>query len=95
MGDSLRSEAVTFFIVLVKLSSCARVREAKLAESKDPSRAWGFDTVARHSHGAFHGHSANALRLSMSTPLAPGSFDYVAARFATGNFAQDDNSYEG
>ena len=54
-------------------------------------RAWGFDAVARHSHGAFHAHSANALRLSMSRPAAPGSFDCVAARFATGNFAQDDS----
>jgi hypothetical protein len=31
----------------------------------------------------------------MSRPVAPGSFDCVAARFATGTFAQDDDSQEG
>jgi len=30
----------------------------------------------------------------MSGPAAPGSFDCVAARFASSNFAQDDNSGE-
>ena len=30
----------------------------------------------------------------MNKPAAPGSFDCIAARFATGNSAQDDNSQD-
>jgi hypothetical protein len=83
MGQQVNSTTVILSVALLSRSESA-------TESKDPSNHGGVPRPQWHSHT----DSRELLFRPVEVFAFTGSFDCVAARFASGHFAQDDRSVE-